>query len=286
MKTRFLFLIGILAFGFQAFGQTEWAYKTFYDTRIVNGQSVETNDKGVMKMVISHRFGRLNGGPYELFGLDDANMRMGFDYGITKWLTIGVGRSSFQKLYDGSAKVKFLSQSKGDKNMPISASFFTNVNINSLKFTDLERKNYATSRFGYSYQLLLARKFHDRFSFQLMPTMVHRNLVATAAEKHDVFSIGAAARVLLTKHFTLNAEYYYTLPNQLAEPYKNSLSIGFDVDTKGHVFQLHFTNSRGMAEQPFLTETTGDWLKGDIHFGFNITRDFKITGRKYRPSKE
>ena len=91
---------------------------------------------------------------------------------------------------------------------------------------------------------------------------------------------------MLTKHFTLNAEYYYTLPNQLADQYKDGISIGFDIDTKGHVFQIHFTNSRGMVEQQFLTETTGDWLKGDIHLGFNITRDFKLTGRKYRPEKK
>lgn len=270
----------------QAFTQTDWTYQTFYDTRIVNGQSVETNNKGIMKMVISHRFGQLNGGVYELFGLDDSNVRLVFDYGATKWLTVGFARSSFQKLYDFSAKAKFLSQSSGDKNMPVSASLFTSTAINSTKWSDPERENYVSSRFAYTYQLLIARKFHDRFSLQLMPTAVHRNLVATSVEKNDVFVMGAAARVLISKHFTFNIEYYYALPGQLADNYKNSLSLGFDVKTKGHVFQMHFTNSRGMAEQAFITESTGNWLDGDVHFGFNISRDFKLTGRKYRAGKE
>ncbi len=285
MKKIILLTTCFIVLSVLAFAQTNWTYQTFYDTRIVNGQSIETNDKGVMKMVISHRFGQLNGGVYELFGLDDSNVRLAFDYGATKWLTLGFARSSFQKLYDFSAKAKFLSQSSGDKNMPVSATLFTSMAINTTKWSEPERENLVRSRFGYSYQLLIARKFHDRFSLQLMPTLVHRNLVETIAEKNDVYVMGAAARVLITKHFTFNIEYYHALPNQLADNYKNALSLGFDVKTKGHVFQMHLTNSRGMAELPFMTQTTGNWLDGDVHFGFNVSRDFKLTGRKYREGK-
>ena len=119
-----------------------------------------------------------------------------------------------------------------------------------------------------------------------MPTLVWRNIVATAAEKNGVGVIGAAGRIKITKRLALNAEYFYVLPDQLADGYTNSLSIGFDIETGGHVFQLHFTNSPIMIDKGFITETTGDWLKGDINFGFNISRVFTIVKPKKKEEPE
>ena len=285
MKKNYLSIF-IFLFSLSVSAQTEYVYQTFYDTRIVNGQSVETNYKGVMKMVISHRFGSISDGIQDFFGLDNATMRTGFDYGLTDGFTVGIGRSSFEKTYDGFAKWRLMKQCKGDKNHPFSLVLFTGMAIKTNDWPIPERENYFSSRLYYTFQILAARKFSDRFSLQIMPSLVHRNLVATTAERNDVLAFGTAAKYKLTKNITLNAEYYYTAANALADRYKNSLAIGIDIDTKGHVFQLHFGNSKGMTEKFFITETTGDWFDADIYFGFNISRDFKMTGRKYKSHKE
>jgi len=233
-----------------------------------------------MTFIISHRFGYISQGPYQLFGLDQSNMRIGLDYGIGNRLTIGAGRSSFQKTVDGFAKYKFIQQGKDENKTPISITGLSTMSVNGLHYTHPERKNFFTSRLSYGFQLLIARKFSDAFTWQLMPTMVHRNLVPTASIKHDVLAIGSATRWQVSKMVSIQTEYYYVLPNQLATGKHNSLSIGVDIETKGHVFQLHISNSFGMIENYYITETLGNWTKGDIGVGFNISRDFRIRGRK------
>jgi hypothetical protein len=128
----------------------------------------------------------------------------------------------------------------------------------------------------YTFQLILGRKFSEGFSLQVSPTVVHRNLVKTRQEANTVMAVAAAGRVKLTKRVALNAEYIYVAPDQLAPGFRNSLSLGFDIETGGHVFQLHFTNSTAMLEHGFVTETIGDWAKGGVHFGFNISRVFTL----------
>ena len=129
---------------------------------------------------------------------------------------------------------------------------------------------------GYSFQLIVGRKFSDRFTVQLNPGVVHRNLVSSIDDPNDVIHISGGARVKLSKRIAINGEYFYVLPDQLPVDYRNSLSMGFDIETGGHVFQLHFTNSTAMYERGFITETVGDWGNGDIHFGFNISRVFTV----------
>lgn len=278
-------VITALAFTFAVFfgyGQTDYAYKTYQDTRIVNGHSVETNQEGVMKFIISHRFGTVDGGAYEFFGLDAATMRIGLDYGITNNITVGIGRSSFEKTFDGFAKWKILQQSSGEKNMPFTMTYFTAMAIKGQKWDNPDRENLFASRLFYTHQLLIARKFSNSFSLQLMPTLVHRNLVASPDISNDVLAIGAAPRIKMSKNFTITAEYYYVLPNQLDEQYRNSLALGFNIDTKRHVFQIQLGNSQGMTEKFFVAETLGDWFSAEVHLGFNITRDFTLKGRKYR----
>jgi len=259
---------------------TVYTTATFKTTRLINGHTIENVGKGVLDVKIGHRFGKLNNGSYELFGLDNATMRMGFDYGITRYLMVGIGRSTFEKTFDGYFKIKLLRQSKGKRNMPISLSYIPTIAVKTLKFEDPNRKNYFTSRLFYTHQLLIARKFSEGTSIQLMPTYVHRNLVKLAAEPNELFAIGIGGRQKLTKRLSINAEYYYQIPGYKLEGTTNSLSLGVDIETGGHVFQLHFTNSRGMNERTFISETTGEWAKGDIYFGFNISRVFTIGKRK------
>jgi len=253
---------------------------TFKSTRVINSQSVETLGKGVLNFGILHRFGRLNSGAYELFGLDQSRIRFGFDYGVTDRLMIGVGRSSYHKDFDGCIKYKLLRQSSGAKNMPITLTYYASVQLR----TDTNRffpeyqydKDYFSSRLSYVHQLIIGRKFNSSFSFQLSPTLVHRNLVKLSGDKNDVFALGIGGRIKLNRRVSLNGDYVYVFRNGgLADTY-NSLNLGFDIETGGHVFQLHFTNSLGMNDRAFMTETDGRWNKGDVHWGFNITRAFSI----------
>lgn len=255
---------------------TEYTDASFKTNRVVNLHSLESTAAGVLDFKISHRFGFLSGGFYEMFGLDDAQIRLGLDYGITNRLTVGVGRSSLEKAYDGYIKYKLLRQSTGKRNMPVTVALLATTAVQTLKWSEPDRDNFFSSRLFYTFQLIVGRKFSERFSLQLSPTVVHRNLVATMAEKHDVYGLGVGGRIKLTKRVALNGEYTFVLPDQLADRYNNGLSVGFDIETGGHVFQLHVTNSTGMIEKAFFTENTGTWSNGDIHFGFNISRVFTL----------
>lgn len=259
---------------------TEYTNASFKTNRIINLHSLENTAPGVLDFKIGHRFGFLSGGLYELFGLDGATIRLGFDYGVTDRFVIGVGRSSFQKALDGYMKYKLLRQSSGARNMPITVALVAASSIQTLRWAEPERENFFSSRINYTYQLLIGRKFNESFTLQISPTVVHRNLVQTFAEKNDVYGCGFAGRIKLNKRVALNAEYNYVLPDQLAEQYVNGLSLGFDIETGGHVFQLHFTNSTSMIENGFFTQNTGRWEDGDIHFGFNISRVFTLKKRK------
>ena len=285
LATCGLILIAHMSFLTTVYGQgteKQYAYETFRGTRVINGQSVEMRRGGEMEMIINHRFGRINGGAYEFFGLDEANIRIGLDYGVTDWLTVGGGRSSLGKEFDSFVKVKLLSQSTGGKGaMPLSATFYSSVAYNSLRDSDPLRPVLQQHRFSYVSQLLLARKFSDRFSLQLAPTYVHFNIVNTQDESNDKIALGAAGKYQLSKNWALTSEYYYTLPAYQQADRTNALSIGFDLNTGSHVFQFHFTNSTAMIDKQFIGETTGNWLDGDIHLGFNIVRTFKLKGRRY-----
>jgi hypothetical protein len=259
--------------------ETEYATATFKTTRLINGHSVENVGKGVMDVKISHRFGTVNGGGYELFGLDNATMRMGFDYGVNRWLMVGIGRSTFEKTYDAFFKAKLLRQSTGKRKMPVTVSYVPTIALKTLKFESPDQTNYFSSRLFFTHQLIIGRKFSQNTSLQIMPSFTHRNLVSLAHDPNDLIAIGIGGRQKLNKRISFNAEYYYQLPNYKLKGTTNSLSIGFDIETGGHVFQLHFTNSRGMSERSFISETTGKWGDGDILFGFNISRVFTIGKR-------
>ncbi len=259
---------------------TQYAKASFKTNRVINLHSLESTAPGVLDFKISHRFNTVQNGLYDFFGLDGANLRLGFEFGITDNLAIGVGRSNFEKTYDGFVKYKLLRQSTGKRNMPITLALFGSTAIQTLKWANPDRDNHFSSRLYYTGQLIIGRKFSEGFSLQLSPTIVHRNLVATFEESNDVLALGMGTRIKLSKRISLNLEYIYVLPDQLAPQFKNSLSVGLDIETGGHVFQLHFTNSRIMVEKGFIAETTGDWADGGVHCGFNISRVFTIVKPK------
>ncbi|HNR55269.1 MAG TPA: DUF5777 family beta-barrel protein [Flavobacteriales bacterium] len=260
---------------------------SFKTTRVINGHSLENTAHGVLDFRISHRFGFLSGGVNEFFGLDNADVRLGLDYGLTDRLMVGIGRSGFQKTVDGFAKYKVLRQCDEGCGMPVTLAVVASSSITTARATEVpwygpDRQDYFTHRLSYSWQMVLGRKFSEGFSMQLTPGVVHRNLVEAENDPNDLINVGIGGRVKLTKRLAVNGEYFHVLRDEVPG-LRNSLSVGFDIETGGHVFQLHFTNSTGMFERAFITETTGDWADGDIHFGFNISRVFTVHDPKKKP---
>lgn len=252
---------------------------TFKTNRLLNAHSVETLGRGVLDIKIQHRFGTLDQGIYELFGLDNASIRIGGDYGITDWLMTGIGRSSFGKQYDAFLKAKLLRQSTGRKMVPVTVSAFAGMYINTIKPVAGTKTEFA-DRVSYVGQLIVARKFSEGLSLQLSPTIVQFPGAAKPGGVNTVVAMGVGGRQKLSKRVSLNLEYYYQLPDTKISGTVNPLSVGFDIETGGHVFQLIFTNSTGIAENQYISGTTGKWEDGEIHFGFNIARVFTIGKRK------
>ena len=254
---------------------------TFKATRIINGHSVETVAQNHLDFIISHRFERVNQGFSEFFGLDAATNRLGLEYGLSDNFMVGVGRSSFEKNYDFFGKLRVLRQSTGARSVPLSLSAFGGYALRTRQTTP---QLSGRDRSSYTAQLLIARKFSDALSLQLSPTLIYRNLPDLTTDPKAVYATGIAGRARITKRTSINGEYNYVFPNQIDDRYANNLSFSYDIETGGHVFQLLFTNSFGMAERQFITETDGSWGDGDIHFGFNITRTFSFS-KKTTPER-
>jgi hypothetical protein len=258
--------------------ETEYTFATFKGTRIINGHSVETKHAGTLEFIFSHRFGRINQGWYEMYGLDQAFVRIGLDYGITDRLSISLGRNSVNKTIDGYFKYKLLQQRTGASALPV-----TVTGLGGLAYRLEPRRNVDVApgfknvdRLAYTAQLLIARKFTQEFSLQLMPTLVHKNAVDQAFEDNNQIALGAGGRYKITPSVAITGEYYHNLSIKDNSPYHNVVGVGLDIETGGHVFQLVFTNAIGLTERAFITETRDDFFEGDIHFGFNVTRTFQF----------
>jgi hypothetical protein len=299
MKKAFLFILSIISVSAYAqedllgeleksmAGEKDYIIATFKGTRLVNGHTIEVKDKKSLEFIFQHRFGALNSGSYELFGLDQASVRLGLDYGLADNLSLSLSRNSIDKTIDGYLKYKFLRQQTGAKSIPV-----TITALGGVAYKTSPRKEDAPigfeniDRLAYNAQLFIARKFSSNFSLQVMPTFIHRNAVIQAVEDNDQIAIGVGGRLKLTRSIALTSEYYHQLNpadnDLLPEGQKiyNSIGFGIDIETGGHVFQLIMTNATGLTERAFVTETTGDFFDGDIRFGFNVTRGFQLGGRK------
>jgi len=257
--------------------EKEFVFQTFKGTRVVNGHSVEVKGKGELEFIIGHRFGTINSGAYNFFGWDAAYIRFGLEYGLTSKLGIGVGRSSFNKIYDTYLKYMVVRQSKGGGS-PITITTF-----GSIGFQTVDQELSLQSKMYYSAQVLMARKFSSNFSLQLSPTFIHANQVDQMKENNDQFALGFQGRYKITRSLAINAEYFYRANPVSGGPYYDPIGIGLDIETGGHVFQLIFSNTQGMVDRTYVGQTDGNFFEGDIHFGFNITRTFQL--KKERPAK-
>ncbi|NDP20159.1 MAG: hypothetical protein GZ091_03640 [Paludibacter sp.] len=259
--------------------ETLYTYGTFKSTRIVNGHSIERMPQRQLDFRVSHRFGLINQGYYQFFGLDQGSTFLSLEYGINDWVMVGLNRASLEKTASCFAKFSILRQSNGAKFMPVSMSYFVSTSLNGMKWTDPTRTNYFSSRLNYTQQLLIGRKFNEQISLQIAPTWIHRNLVPTALDNNDLFAFGMGGRYKLSRRISFNVEYYPVIRptwNYADPQFKNCFSVGFDIETGGHVFQLLLSNSQGMIEKSFIGETTGNWFNGDMHLGFNISRVFSF----------
>ena len=247
---------------------------TFKGTRILNGHSIENRKNEELEFIISHRFGAINLGFKELFGLDQSNIRFALEYGLTDNLTLGLGRSSFEKTFDSFFKYSLVKQRKGQSAFPFAISIFGSIAAKTQdeEFPVLERT--FSENLSYVGQVLLARKFSSSFSMQLTPTFIHRNTVRIAEDPQNIYALGFGSRIKLSKRVSFNSEYYWAFNKSTSVDARNSLAFGVDIETGGHVFQLILSNAITMIEKSFIAENTGDFFGGDIHFGFNISRTF------------
>ncbi|MHB0756657.1 DUF5777 family beta-barrel protein [Polaribacter sp. M15] len=247
---------------------------TFKGTRILNGHSIENRKAKELEFIISHRFGAINLGFDELFGLDQSNIRFALEYGLTDNVTVGFGRSSFEKTFDSFLKYSLIKQRKGNNAFPFAISLFGSIAAKTQdeEFPIVERS--FSENLSYVGQVLIARKFSQALSLQITPTYIHRNTVRDASDPHSIFALGFGGRVKLSKRVSLNSEYYWAFDESVSIDARNSLAFGVDIETGGHVFQLILSNAITMIEKSFIAENTGDFFGGDIHFGFNISRTF------------
>ncbi len=259
----------------------EYVKYAFKSTRVINGQSMEFLSPGTMDFRILHRFGQLDQGYKNFFGLDQASMRLGFDFGLYRNLMVGVGRSTYKKELDGYFKYAPVMQATNGGS-PVTLAVVGGITMNTSPWADPTIDNYFSSRLAYYYQVIVGRKFSEGFSLQLTPTMVHTNLVQLSSQPNDVFALGLGGRLKLTRRMAITWDYYHLFNGIEKGVNYDPLGIGIDIETGGHVFQLHFSNSTGMNERAFITETTSSWSKGEIRFGFNLSRIFQIKHNKNR----
>lgn len=249
---------------------------SFKSIRLINGQTTETTEKRGLNMIISHRFGEIKQGIGDFFGIDYGTIRLGLDYGLCDKISLGAGRSSNQKLYDAYTKIRLMRQSTGKTNVPISLTWYSNVSITTLEWWNPEIRNNIKYRISYVHEAIFARKFSPKFSSLMVCGLIHRNLTTKNDEKNTLPYLGVGFRRLISNRIALTGEYYYQFTGSYPQKTSNSLSIGIDIETGGHVFQLHFSNSLGMTEKIFIAENTAAWHRGEISFGFNIIRTFKL----------
>lgn len=250
----------------------QYASAAFKGLKIVNFESTKLVAKKELTFIVSHRFGSIKNGFDSFFGLDDAVTRLNFVYGITDGINVGVSRSSFQKIYEASAKYRLVRQK--ENGFPFTIVAYNSILIN----TALEKENLPKlefrDRLGYTAQLLISKKVSSKLSLEVAPTFFHDNFVAYDEQHNSQYAIGFGGRQKLGKRWSINVDYGWHLNRADGSPFKNPLSIGFDLETGGHVFQMHFSNAQAMNTNGFLGQATGDWSDGNIYFGFNLSRVF------------
>lgn len=250
----------------------ERASAAFKAIQICTMQSTKMAAKGEYYVLIAHRFGDLTNGLDNFFGLDNALAKIGGLYGATDWLTVGISRQTYNKIFEFSAKYKLANQEIDG--FPFTIVGFNTLDINSELKTTLYPALKFSNRLAFSTQIPISHKFNELFSLQINPIFIHKNLYDDATENKNQFLLGFGGRYKLTKRLSFNAEYAKKINSVSNTLYTDPLTIGLDVETGGHVFQLVFSNSQPMNDVSYFTNGTGNWTSKGIYFGFNMYRVF------------
>lgn len=244
----------------------------FKGIQICTMQSTKVASKGEWYFLVSHRFGDLTNGLDNFFGLDNAYTKLGGLNGVTNWLTLGIARHTYNKTYELSAKYKIVSQEIDG--FPLTIVGFNSMDINTLLSKDLYPGLTGTNRLAYTSQLPISKKFSNSFSIEINPIWVHKNLYDITSEKKDQFILASGGRYKIAKRISLNMEYAARISQPKTNVFQNPTTIGMDIETGGHVFQLLFSNSQAMNDVAYFTNATGNWNSKGIYFGFNLYRVF------------
>lgn len=257
----------------------EFVMAAFKSTRLINFHTLETVGPKTLDFRISHRFGTINEGAYNAWGLDgSASIRLGLDYSYDGRLMFGIGRSNVEKMVDGYLKYRLVRQGL-ESGSPVAVTLFAGMYRNGVKTTGgFDKYAYPADRLSYVHQVIIGRKFSPGFSLQLAPFFVHYNLVDKKVDKNDMYGVAGAARLKFTKRSAVTFEYGYRMVTDYSssQTYYNSFGIGYELETGGHVFQVHLTNSYGIADNEVYAHTSDSWEDGGIRLGFNISRVFSI----------
>ncbi len=242
--------------------------------KIVNFESTKLVNRREFYFLISHRFGSIKNGFDDFFGLDFANTRLQFIYGISDNFNVSISRHSFNKTYETSLKYSLIRQRKRS---PVNLVGYSQFAINTLLDEVLILREVDFSdRISFTQQLLVSRKVTERLSLELIPSYFFEGYVEFEPQDNHQFALGFGGRYKFGKRWSLNIDYGWHLNRASGSPFVNPLSIGVDIETGGHVFQLHFTNAQPTFESGFLGNARGSWSEGDIYFGFNLSRVFNF----------
>lgn len=250
----------------------EVADAAFKGLQITTMQSTKLAAKGEWYFLVSHRFGDLTNGLDNFFGLDNALTKIGGLYGVRNWLTVGFSRHTYNKTYELSGKVRFIQQEVDG--FPVTIVGYTTMDINTKLETDVYPNLRGSDRLAYSFQLPISRKFSKSFSLEVNPIYIHKNLIDPNFEKENQFLVASGGRYKLSKRLSLNLEYAGRINEIEHDYYHNPLTVGLDIETGGHVFQLVFSNSQALNDVSYFTNALGKWDDKGIFFGFNIYRVF------------
>jgi hypothetical protein len=252
---------------------------TFKATRLINQQTIEVGGTRSLDFRIHHHFGPFNSGAYDFWGIDGgASIRLGLEYSYNGRLQFGLGRTSYEKQIDGFLKYRLLRQSKSGS-MPISVTLFSGAyrnGVNGLKISGVDKFNYASDRLSFVQQIIIARKIDEKLSIQITPTMLHYNLVENLSDQNDAYFLGIAGRYKISNRTAITYEYGAKLLNYSESKYYDSMGIGLDIETGGHVFQMFLTNSFGMTENQTFARTNSSWADRGFRLGFNVSRMFTL----------
>lgn len=252
--------------------EPNYASAVFKGLKVINFESTKLVAKKGFNFIVSHRFGTVKNGFQNLFGLDEAVTHLNFVYGLSDNINISASRSSNQKIYEVATKFRLVNQQAGK--LPFTVVGYTSVLANTSLDTDNLPKLEFKHRLSYVAQLLVSRKMNKNLSLILSPTFFHDNYLTDDFQDNSQYGVGFGSRYKLGKRWSLNTEYGVHLNRSENSLYKNPFSIGVDLETGGHVFQLLFTNSQSMNTNGVFGTSTGEWGESDVYFGFNLARSF------------